>query len=83
MDNKTLSVSNALKPFSGLDGWVEVEDQDFRDSDLSSNNSGCIGSNVRPAALTPRSGISLLLPPGFSTISNEGWQGPNGRSSSG
>lgn len=82
MDNKTLSVSNALKPSSGLDGWVEVEDQDFRDSDLSSDNSGSIDSIVRPAASAPHFGISLSLPPGFSTILNEGWQWPNGRSSS-
>lgn len=73
---------NNLEPSSGLDGWVEVEDQDDRVSGLSSDNSDNSDSNTRPAADGLHSGVSASLPLRFSRILNQGWQGLNERFSS-
>lgn len=62
---------------SGLDGWVDVENQDGIDSDSDSSN-----SNISMAAVELRSGVSVSLPLGFSRILNKGWQGLNQRFSS-
>lgn len=61
---------------SGLDGWVDLES-----SDLGSDSNGS-GSDTSTAATGPRSAVSMSLPPGYSRIFDEGWQGLNQRFSS-
>lgn len=74
MNCGTRSASSEPGPTPGLDGWVDVEDLVDTDTD-SSSDTGSSDSYVSTAAGGPLSAMGVSVPPGFSRILNEGWQG--------
>lgn len=62
----------------GMDGWVDMEGLGGIDTGFGSDTDR-IDSESSTAAAEPFSWMGASLPPGFSSILNQGWPGPNGR----